>query len=141
MQVQKVKTGYTLLKLNKFSSIIASEYPSAWNFLSLGDTSSGIFSTGIGKDKEAYGKGCLFVTIIDVFRDFTINPKKLGRVTLTQDEIEKYRLIKGDLVIDRSSNVYGTAGYPTYFESSSEPVVCSGFTYRYRPNKETWNSN
>lgn len=140
MQVQKVKPGYKILKLNKFSSIIASEYPSAWNFLSLGDTSSGIFSTGIGKDKEAYGEGCLFVTVVDIFRDFTINPKKLDRVTLTEDEIENHQLLKDDLVIDRSSNVYGTAGYPSYFAGYDEPVVCSGFTYRYRPKKETWDS-
>lgn len=127
-----------VLKLHEHSVINAGEYPEDWRFLSLGDPISGNFSNGVNKDAKDYGNGCLFVNISDVFREFTIDPKKLGRVNVTDKEIENYKLEKGDLVLDRSSNIFETVGYPTYFDGYEEPVVFSGFTFRYRPNKGNW---
>lgn len=129
-----------VLKLHEHSVINADEYPEDWRFLSLGDPISGNFSNGVNKDAKDYGNGCLFVNISDVFREFTVDPKKLGRVNVTDEEIENYKLEKGDLVLDRSSNIFETVGYPTYFDGYEEPVVFSGFTLRYRPNKGNWYS-
>ena len=137
MEVQEPKIGYRFLKLNKYSKIIAAQYPQDWTFIQLGDPSSGVFSNGINKDKEDYGEGCLFVNILDVFREFTIDPLKLKRVRLSNEEIANYKLEKGDIILDRSSNIFESVGYPAYFEDANEPVVYSGFTLRYRPNKET----
>ena len=134
------RKGYKPLFLNKHSIIKANDYPEDWNFVELGDPKSGVFLNGVNKNKEDYGQGCLFVNILDVFREFTINPKKLGRVTVSKKEIEHYHLIQGDLVLDRSSNVFETIGYPSYFDGADEPVVFSGFTFRYRPNPKIWNS-
>ena len=134
------KTKLKLLKLNKFSVVKAAEYPCDWEFIPLGYPSSGIFSNGVNRNKEDYGEGCLFVNILDVFREFTIDPGKLGRVKLDEDKIEHYKLEKGDLVLDRSSNIFETVGYPTYFDGFDEPVAFSGFTFRYRPNNNRWNS-
>ena len=131
---------YKSLFLNKHSIIKANDYAEDWDFIRLGDPKSGVFSNGVNKNKEDYGQGCLFVNISDVFREFTINPKKLQRVMVSKKEIEHYRLIKGDLVLDRSSNIFETVGYPSYFNDANEPVVFSGFTFRYRPNLEVWNS-
>lgn len=128
-----------VLKLNQYSVIKAAEYPLDWKFLLLGDPQSGIFSNGVNKNAKDYGHGCLFVNISDVFRDFMIDPKKLGRVEVTEEEIKNYKLEKGDLVLDRSSNIFETVGYPTYFDGYNEPIVFSGFTFRYRPNKTNWN--
>ena len=139
-QVLKPRKGYKSLFLNKHSVIKANDYAQDWDFIELGDPKSGVFSNGVNKNKEDYGQGCLFVNILDVFREFTINPKKLKRVIVSKKEIENYRLIKGDLVLDRSSNIFETVGYPSYFDGADEPVVFSGFTFRYRPNLEVWNS-
>ena len=134
------KKDFRTLYLNKHSIIKANEYAKDWDFVELGKSISGIFSNGVNKDKMDYGHGCLFVNISDVFREFTINPKKLKRVKVTADEIKQYGLIKDDLVLDRSSNIFETVGFPSYFDGADEPVVFSGFTFRYRPNSETWNS-
>ena len=128
------------LFLNKYSVIKAGEYAKDWNFIELGNNNSGIFSNGINKSKEYYGEGCFFVNISDVFRRFTVDPKKLKRVKLSDKEIEQYALKKDDLVLDRSSNIFETVGYPTYFHEAAESVVFSGFTFRYRPDPKTWNS-
>jgi hypothetical protein len=85
--------------------IIAANYPEDWSFVALGDSKSGLFSNGVNKDKEDYGNGCLFVNILDIFREFTICPRKLRRVKLSQQEIESYQLEAGDIVLDRSSNI------------------------------------
>ena len=138
MQVRKPKIGYRFLKLNKYSKIIAAQYTQDWTFIQLGDRSSGVFSNGVNKNKEDYGKGSLFVNILDVFREFTIDPRKLERVRLSNEEIANYKLEKGDIILCRSSNIFETVGYPVYFEDADEPVVYSGFTIRYRPNKEAW---
>lgn len=140
MQIQTAKAGYKLLKLNKYSSIVAAEYPEYWSFIELGDPSSGKFQNGVNKEKEDYGKGCLFVNILDVFREFTIDPNKLHRVKVSEQEIQNYKLEVGDIILDRSSNIFETVGYPAYFPGSNESVVFSGFTFRYRPVKTTWDS-
>ncbi len=134
------RKGYKSLFLNKYSIIKANDYAEDWDFIELGNPKSGVFLNGVNKNKEDYGQGCLFVNISDVFREFTINPKKLKRVKVSEKEIEQYRLIKGDLVLDRSSNIYETVGYPSFFNGADEPVVFSGFTFRYRPNYKIWNS-
>ena len=77
-QILKPKKGYKSLLLNRHSVIKADDYPVDWNFLELGDSNSGFFSIGINKNKEDYGHGCLFVNISDVFREFTVEPKKLN---------------------------------------------------------------
>ena len=140
MSVGKARQGYKSLLLNRHSVIKADDYPVDWNFLALGDPNSGFFSNGVNKNKEDYGHGCLFVNISDVFREFTIDPKKLKRVEVSKEETKRYGLEKGDLILDRSSNIFETVGYPAYFASSNEPVVFSGFTFRYRPNPKIWNS-
>ena len=133
-------TGFKVLFLNKYSVIKANEYAKDWNFIELGNIDSGIFSNGMNKNKEDYGIGCLFVNILDVFREFTIDPKKLKRVKASDEEIKQYSLRKGDLILDRSSNILETVGYPSYFDGADDPVVFSGFTFRYRPNSKSWHS-
>jgi type I restriction enzyme, S subunit len=134
------RKGFKSLFLNKFSVVKANDYPQEWDLIELGNPKSGFFLNGINKDKEDYGEGCLFVNISDVFREFTINPKKLKRVRVSEKEIIQYGLEKGDLILDRSSNIFPTVGYPSNFNGADEPVVFSGFTFRFRPNPKIWNS-
>jgi type I restriction enzyme, S subunit len=128
-----------ILKLNSKSIIIAGKYPDDWDFVPLGSEESGILSNGVNKDKEDYGYGTLFVNISDIFRGFNISPKELDRVFVSDKEIESYQLEKGDLVLDRSSTVFENVGYPAHFDGADEPVVFSGFTFRFRPNPKFWN--
>jgi len=136
MQVQNTQQ----LLLNKCSKISGGVYPNDWKLIQLGDSKSGEFSNGINKDKEDYGSGTCYVGIIDVYKNFCLKGEDLKRVNLSQDEIEIYQLQKDDLILDRSSNIFETVGYPTYFAGYKEPVVCSGFTFRFRPNLKTWDS-
>jgi len=137
-QTSRVRSGYKPLKLNPYSRVVAAEYPIDWARMQLGDPLSGDFSNGINKEKESYGEGTLFVNILDVFREFQIDPERLKRVQISEEEVKNYELEPGDIIIDRSSNIYESVGYPSYFAGYREPVVYSGFTFRYRANRTSW---
>jgi len=133
MQVQKPKKGYKLVKslFGKYEEI-----PEEWNYKKIEQT--GDFINGLNKEKEDYGHGCLHVNIDNIFESFVIDSKKLGRVNATKDEIERFRLEKGDLCLLRSSVKRSGVGYPTLFEGSEDPVVFSSFIIRFRPNTNFW---
>jgi type I restriction enzyme, S subunit len=97
-----------------------------------------MFSNGVNKLAEAFGHGIRFVNIMDIFRNIQIDPDKLGRVEVTQSELESYKLEKGDVLLVRSSVKPEGVGYPAFFEYSYEPVVFSGFVLRFRPNPRKW---
>lgn len=114
------------------------EIPQEWTIQKLQET--GDFINGLNKKKEDYGHGCLHVNIDNIFESFIINSSKIGRVNATDDEIDRYRLEKGDLCLLRSSVKREGIGYPCLFEESKNPVVFSGFIIRFRPNPVFWNS-
>lgn len=111
--------------------------PDNWNYVKLGET--GDFINGLNKEKEDYGHGCLHVNIDNIFENFEINLDKLGRVSATEKEIERYRLEKNDILLLRSSVKLDGVGYPALFGGSKEPVVFSGFIIRFRPDEKIWN--
>lgn len=72
----------------------ANGFPNDWNFIELENKPSDIISNGVNKNKEEYDHGCLFVNILNVFREFTIDSKKLKSIKISQNKIKKYGLKK-----------------------------------------------
>lgn len=117
-----------------------SSIPQKWDYVFLGEPFSGQLNNGLNKDAESYGHGCLHVNIENLFEGFNITLHNLGRVSATDNEIEHYKMQKGDICILRSSVKWDGVGHPALYNSDSrEPVVFSGFIIRFRPNREFWN--
>ena len=105
--------------------------PREWEVVKL--ASLGSFMNGINKPKHAFGQGTKFVNISDVYPE-QLDTSGLGRVSISAVEQERYRLIPGDVLIDRSSVKLEGVGYPTVFKKSDEAVIFCGFIIRFRPN-------
>ena len=120
--------GHTEFKDSELGRI-----PKSWEVKTLGELGS--FKNGVNKPKEAFGKGTKFVNISDSYSTY-LDCESLGRLQITDKEIESYSLKKGDLVFVRSSVKLEGVAYPTVFNEFTEPVVFCGFMIRYRPNLE-----
>jgi type I restriction enzyme S subunit len=103
--------------------------PNEWGVQRLGDI--GEFTNGLNKPKHAFGYGTKFVNISDVYADY-MDTSSLGRVHTTHDDLTRYQLLPGDIVLDRSSVKLEGVGYPSVFSDDTEPVVFCGFIIRFR---------
>jgi type I restriction enzyme S subunit len=89
-------------------------------------------STGINKPISEMGSGTLYVTVQDLYDGTSIRTNILGRIKVSQTEIQAKALAAGDIVFGKSSVKREGIGYPNRFLGCGEPVVFSGFTYRAR---------
>jgi type I restriction enzyme S subunit len=103
--------------------------PREWEVVELG--SIGMFMNGLNKPKHAFGTGTKFVNISDVYPD-RLDTARLGRMQTTSRERERFGLVEGDILLDRSSVKLEGVGYPTVFEGCAEQVVFCGFIIRFR---------
>ena len=73
----------------------------------------------------------------DVYKNDRISPKlELMTATATRDEIKKYHLEVGDVVITKDSESWDDIGIPAYVESTAEDFVCGYHLAFMRPNND-----
>jgi type I restriction enzyme S subunit len=89
-------------------------------------------STGINKPLGQMGYGALYVTVQDLYEGTSIRTERLGRINVSQSEVNAKSLAIGDVVFGKSSVKREGIGYPSRFLGADEPVILSGFTYRAR---------
>jgi len=96
----------------------------------LGDL--GDFKNGINKSKKDFGIGNPFVNLMDIFGKPVTRMQKFGLVKVSEDEIENFNLIKGDILFVRSSVKPEGVGLTTLIEEDLPKTVYSGFIIRFR---------
>lgn len=97
------------------------------------------FQNGIGKGKSYYGSGTKVANIGDLYESPVFEPKKYSLLEVSEKEIEKYKLGKGDLIFVRSSlKREGVAFCSSY--NSDEICLFSSFMIRVKPKKELCDS-
>lgn len=111
--------------------------PEDWEVKKLGDI--GEFKNGLNKGKEDFGFGYKFVNIQDAYNGQVINIDLLGKINATKDEVETYKLQKGDIVIVRSSVKPSGVGYPILYNDNREDILYCGFMIRYRYDIQKYN--
>lgn len=95
------------------------------------------FKNGLNKEKEFFGQGTPIVNFTDVFHNRGLVKDNLkGLVTLTNEEIKRYEVKKGDLFFTRTSEIINEIGYPSVMLDSPDKTVFSGFVLRGREIKE-----
>jgi len=106
------------------------EIPAHWEEITIGHL--GNLMNGVNKPKEAYGHGFRFVTVNNLYGDGQIDQKTLGRVEVSDVELERFRLKEYDILMARSSVKPDGVGHPAIIEDIEEDTVFSGFVIRFR---------
>ena len=91
------------------------------------------FKNGLNKGKEYFGKGVPFVSYVNVYKLDRLQEEDIvEKVDLTEDEIERFSVIKGDVLFTRTSEVKEEVGYSSVVIENLENTVFNGFTIRAR---------
>ena len=91
--------------------------------------------SGINKPASEMGQGALYLTVKELYVGNYIDTKLLGRIRVSENEIDSKSLVLGDVIFGKSSVKREGIAYPNYFSGCSEPVIFSGFTFCARSNK------
>lgn len=110
-------------------------YPKDWELVELGSLFE--FKNGLNKEKKAFGEGTPIVNYVDVYKSNCIESKKLkGKVTLSQAEIKRYEVKKGDVFFTRTSETIEDIGLASVVIDEPKETVFSGFILRARPKNK-----
>jgi len=74
----------------------------------------------------------------DVYKNDHVSPElELMTATATEDEVDKFHLEVGDVVITKDSESWDDIGIPAYVEATAEDFVCGYHLAFMRPNKDS----
>jgi type I restriction enzyme, S subunit len=105
--------------------------PEGWEVRPLGDLLQ--LRNGVNADKSAYGRGTRFINVLEVIMNTHLRAVDVpGRVSLENSLIESYRVQRGDILFNRTSETQQEVGLASVYVDD-EPVVFGGFVIRGRP--------
>ncbi len=116
--------------MRNWRQTVIGRIPEEWTLTSLPEL--GELAPGVNKPIAKMGRGCLYVTVKDLYAGTSIDVGGLGRCEMTAAEIARFGLTPGDIVFGKSSVKREGIGYPSVFRGAPEAAVPSGFTYRAR---------
>lgn len=91
------------------------------------------FKNGLNKGKEYFGKGIPFVSYMNVYKLDRLTAEDIdNKVDVTEDEIERFSVQRGDILFTRTSEVKDEVGYSSVMLEDMEKCVFNGFTIRGR---------
>ncbi len=92
---------------------------------------------GLNKEKSAFGKGTPIVNFTDVFNNRWLNKDSFkGLVEVSQEEINRYKVNKGDVFFTRTSETKEEIGMASTVIDDIPNCVFSGFVLRARPTTD-----
>ena len=93
-----------------------------------------VFKNGLNKEKKYFGQGNPIVNYTDVYHNNRLSHEVLqGRVTLTENEIERFEVKKGDVFFTRTSETPDEIGFAAVLLDDVKKCTFSGFLLRARP--------
>ena len=93
-----------------------------------------VFKNGLNKEKKYFGQGNPIVNYTDVYHNNRLTHEVLqGRVTLTENEIERFEVKQGDVFFTRTSETPDEIGFAAVLLDDVEKCTFSGFLLRARP--------
>ena len=93
-----------------------------------------IFKNGLNKEKKYFGQGNPIVNYTDVYHNKKITKELLkGRVELSDGEIDRFRVHKGDVFFTRTSETKEEIGFAAVMTEEIDDCTFSGFLLRARP--------
>ena len=93
-----------------------------------------VFKNGLNKEKKYFGQGSPIVNYTDVYHNNRLTRDVLlGRVTLTESEIERFEVKRGDVFFTRTSETPEEIGFAAVMLDDVDNCTFSGFLLRARP--------
>ena len=93
-----------------------------------------VFKNGLNKEKKFFGQGTPIVNYTDVYHNNRLHKETLkGLVTLSEGEIERYRVQRGDVFFTRTSETPEEVGIASVILDDIKDCTFSGFLLRARP--------
>lgn len=127
IELTNKKTGYKKTKLGLI--------PDDWKIIALGELYD--FKNGLNKEKEFFGYGTPIINYMDVFNySFLSKDKIKGKVFLTENEIKRFNIKKGDVFFTRTSETVNEIAYSSVLIEDIDNGVFSGFVLRARPKSK-----
>jgi len=114
------------LRFGEFSDVWKEEYLGL-----LGD-----LKNGFNADKEAFGSGVEFINLMDIFGQSEISRMPLGRVQISQSQLEQYKIKRGDVLFVRSSVKREGVGQSCLVNDDFVDTIYSGFIIRFRQKEK-----
>ncbi|MFN2262147.1 MAG: hypothetical protein ABR595_08810, partial [Psychroflexus sp.] len=94
------------------------------------------FKNGLNKGKEFFGKGTPIINYMDVSKKTFLNNKNIeGKVELSENEIKRFNVKKGDIFFTRTSETIEEIAYSSVLVENIVDGVFSGFVLRARRNE------
>jgi type I restriction enzyme, S subunit len=104
--------------------------PADWSLVPLSELYD--FRNGVNADKSAYGSGMRFINVLEVITKTRLTRDDIpGRVTLPEPVADAYRVCRGDILFNRTSETQEELGLAAVYDDD-EPVVFGGFVIRGR---------
>ena len=120
------KEGYKKTKLGWI--------PEEWETKILGEFFE--FKNGLNKEKEFFGYGTPIINYMDVNKKGSLMLDDInGKVSLSESEIQRFNIKKGDVFFTRTSETIDEIAYSTVLVEDVKDGVFSGFVLRARPRK------
>lgn len=106
-----------------------------WKNKKIGDILD--FKNGLNKSKEFFGYGTPIVNYTDVYHHSGLLAENIkGKVSLSQDEIKRFEVRKGDVFFTRTSETPEEVGISSVLLEDIDDCVFSGFVLRGRPKND-----
>lgn len=108
--------------------------PSGWLITTLGTFMN--FKSGVSAPKDAFGKGVKFVNVMDIFQKSALTREDIiGSVSVTDEQIERFSVIRGDILFNGSSETPNEIAYSSVY-IGDEKIVFGAFVMRGRQHKK-----
>ena len=95
------------------------------------------FKNGLNKGKDYFGTGTPIINYMDVYKKRGMHKEDIkGRVTLSSEEISRFKVEKNDVFFTRTSETPEEVGFASVLLDDIENCVFSGFVLRARPKNQ-----
>jgi len=96
------------------------------------------FKNGVNAEKRAYGYGVLFANVLEVITNSHLRTTDIpGRVSLPKVLTELYRIRRGDVLFNRTSETQEEVGLASVY-LDDDSAVFGGFVIRGRPKADSF---
>ncbi len=130
--MQKLFTEGTRAEPQKMTEI--GRIPESWDVVPLRDLIVDKLQNGAFIKNPETGQGFLFANVVDMYRDVYLDLTKLERVNVPKNEVERYFLKKGDILVVRSSLKREGIGQNCITDNLDEPIFYDCHLIRVQPN-------
>ena len=128
-EIQKANLAFRKAK----AGIGEGELPEGWRWVKWGDLIS-LAQNGFGKRRSDSGKPTIVLRLADIV-DKNISLENVRRIGATDDEINKYELLKNDMICIRVNGSLDNVGRMVLFRSANETITFCDHFIRFRLNE------